>query len=79
MRQLALPLVMLLLFVASFGAIYISFRTSAPHIKALVGGDFSCSPPHCYYGRILSRSPQETFSEACISFTLGLARSSGRK
>jgi hypothetical protein len=40
MRQLVLLLVTLFLFVASFGAIYISFRTSAPQIRALVGGGF---------------------------------------
>jgi hypothetical protein len=37
MRRLVL-LLTLLLFVASFSAIYISFRTSAPQIRALVGG-----------------------------------------
>ncbi|HEY6256934.1 MAG TPA: hypothetical protein VIY51_14195 [Xanthobacteraceae bacterium] len=37
------PIVMLcafFLFVASFSAIYISFRTSTPQIKGLVGGGF---------------------------------------
>jgi hypothetical protein len=30
----------LFLFVVSFGAIYISFRTSTPHIRGLAGGGF---------------------------------------
>ena len=38
MRQLSVLLFALLLFIASFGAIYISFRTSAPQIRALMGG-----------------------------------------
>lgn len=38
MRQVLLLLVALFLFVAAFGTIYISFRTSAPQIRALVGG-----------------------------------------
>ena len=38
MRQVVLSLLVLFVFVAAFGAIYISFRTSAPQIKALMGG-----------------------------------------
>jgi hypothetical protein len=38
MRQLGVLLFALLLFIASFGAIYISIRTSAPQIKGVVGG-----------------------------------------
>ncbi len=40
MRQLVSLLVISFLFVVSFVAIYISFRTSAPQIRALVGGGF---------------------------------------
>jgi len=38
MRQLILLLFILVLFVASFSAIYISLRTSAPQLRGLVGG-----------------------------------------
>ena len=38
MRQPILVLCALLAFVVSFSAIYISFRTSAPQTKALIGG-----------------------------------------
>ena len=38
MRQLILLLFLLALFVASFSAIYISLRTSAPQLRGLVGG-----------------------------------------
>jgi hypothetical protein len=38
MRQLILLLLLLFVFVASFSAIYISFRTSAPELKGLLGG-----------------------------------------
>ncbi len=38
MRQLIVVLSALFLFVVSFGAIYISFRTSTPPTRGLVGG-----------------------------------------
>ena len=38
MRQLILLLFTLIIFVVSFGAIYISMRTAAPPIRGLVGG-----------------------------------------
>lgn len=38
MRQLILLLFTLILFVASFGVIYISLRTAAPQIRGMVGG-----------------------------------------
>jgi hypothetical protein len=40
MRQLIVVSCTLLLFVVSFSAVYISFRTSTPHIRGLVGGGF---------------------------------------
>jgi hypothetical protein len=38
MRQLILLLFTLILFVAAFGATYISLRTAAPQIRGMVGG-----------------------------------------
>jgi hypothetical protein len=38
MRQLIAVSCTLLLFVVSFGAVYISFRTSTPPIRGIVGG-----------------------------------------
>ena len=38
MRQIVLLLVTLFVFVVAFSAIYILLRTSAPQIKAVVGG-----------------------------------------
>jgi hypothetical protein len=38
MRQLILLLLALILFLASFSAIYISLRTAAPPIRGMVGG-----------------------------------------
>ena len=40
MRQPIVVSCTLLLFVVSFSAVYISFRTSTPHIRGLVGGGF---------------------------------------
>jgi hypothetical protein len=40
MRQLVAVLCALFLFVVSFGAVYISFRTSTPPIRGVVGGGF---------------------------------------
>jgi hypothetical protein len=40
MRQLALWSSALLLFVVSFGVIYLSFRSSAPALRGAVGGGF---------------------------------------
>jgi hypothetical protein len=40
MRQLIVVLCTLFLFVVSFGAVYISFRTSTPLIRGVVGGGF---------------------------------------
>ena len=40
MRQPIVVLSALFLFVVSFGAIYISFRTSTPPTRGLVGGGF---------------------------------------
>jgi hypothetical protein len=40
MRQLIVVSCILFLFVVSFGAVYISFRTSPPAIRGLVGGGF---------------------------------------
>jgi hypothetical protein len=38
MRQLILLLFSLIIFVASFGAAYISLKTAAPHVRGMVGG-----------------------------------------
>ena len=40
LRQPVLVSCTLLFFCVSFGSVYISFRTSAPHIRGLVGGGF---------------------------------------
>jgi len=40
MRQLIVVSCALVLFLVSFGAVYIFFRTSAPHVRGLVGGWF---------------------------------------
>jgi hypothetical protein len=40
MRQPLVVSCTLFLFVVSFSAVYISFRTSTPHIRGLVGGGF---------------------------------------
>jgi hypothetical protein len=40
MRQPIVVSCALFLFVVSFSALYISFRTSTPHIRGLVGGGF---------------------------------------
>jgi len=40
MRQVILALCALTVFVVSFAVTYISFRTSAPEIKGVVGGSF---------------------------------------
>jgi hypothetical protein len=40
MRQVILALCALIVFVVSFAVTYISFRTSAPEIRGVVGGSF---------------------------------------
>jgi hypothetical protein len=40
MRQPIVASCTLFIFVVSFSAVYISFRTSLPHIRGLVGGGF---------------------------------------
>ena len=40
MRQIIVVSCTLFLFVVSFGAVYVSFRTSTPTIRGMVGGGF---------------------------------------
>jgi hypothetical protein len=40
MRHLIVVSCALVIFLVSFGAVYISFRASAPHVRGLVGGGF---------------------------------------
>jgi hypothetical protein len=40
LHQPVLMVCAVIFFVVSFSLVYISFRTSAPHVRALVGGGF---------------------------------------
>jgi hypothetical protein len=62
MRQRVLLLAALGLFVAAFGAIYISFRTSTPQVKALVGGGvFLLTSFLLLWKDLISTTPRKVF------------------